>query len=148
MIEAEPLKAITLGEIELTVRVQVGGFQDEGYNMHEPKMLVVLTLKNLNPAKIADVWTQHSSATVTDDLGNQYLEHTAKNQFGSPLFVMGQTVSWGKPSRLRSEKEGMDILIFERPLELASVLTVTLDATKYGKKGSIRLLVPKSHYRP
>jgi hypothetical protein len=146
VIEAETMKVIDLGDVQLTASAKVTTFSDENYGIHNGLLLVTLTLKNPNPAKIVDVWTQHLAGKVVDDLGNEYLELTAKNQFGSPLFVMRQTLSWGKPTRLRTEKDGTDLVFFETPLALASTITLTLDAKKYGRKGTIRLIVPKAVY--
>ena len=86
---------------------------------------------------------QVDDATLEDNVGNSYERISAVNEIGLENHINGQIPS-GRVRPVRSDEVGTDFLVFDRPVEGASVLFLTLDASKYGGSGRIKVQIPKS----
>jgi hypothetical protein len=111
---------------------------------HDPEFVVTIQFKNYNPNRVVEAGAQVDAATLEDDVGNRYSRIKAKNEIGLENKIDEQ-ISSGKVRPVRSDdKDARDLLVFERPVPGASTLTLTLDASKYGGSGKIKVKIPKS----
>lgn len=111
---------------------------------HDPEFVITIRFKNYNPNRVLDAGAQVDVATLEDDVGNKYDRVKAANEIGMENKIDGQ-ISPDKVRPVRSDdKEARDLLVFNRPVPGASVLTLTLDASKYGGSGKVKVKIPKS----
>jgi hypothetical protein len=79
------------------------------------------------------------SGTLADEHGNHYKRIT----FGFGNKVAGQVYS----ESIYPGESITDVLVFERPVDAAKRLTLTLPASNFGGKGKVRVLVPRAFSR-
>jgi hypothetical protein len=109
--------------------------------LHEPALVVRIGIKNHNANRVVEAGSQSDSATLADDVGNRYDRIVARSQIGLPTRVPGQ-IPPGSVLRVRSDEREEDVLLFDRPVPGASVLTLTLDGSRYGSSGKVKVTIP------
>jgi hypothetical protein len=135
------------GDLGVTVvRGKAEGFistNSGDFDFHSGDTYVVtIGLKNYNPNRVLEVPSQAEVATLSDDVGNTYAPIRARSDTGRRAEILGQ-ITPGHKVRLRSDdKNEMDLLVFDKPVPGATVLTLTLDADRYGGKGTIAVTIP------
>lgn len=137
---------VRFGDLGVTVysaRVVAWGSMSSGGHphVHPPDFVVVLTLTSHNPNRELSVQGQTGHCSLADDVGNTYGEMQAKSEGGFTNTINGQ-IQPGQPRRVRSGEPANDIVVFRKPVPGASAVTLTLDATRYGGQGKIRVRVP------
>lgn len=114
---------------------------------HNPEFVVRLKLKNYNSNRVIDAGAQSGVAKLTDDIGNDYKELLATNEFGLNNTIDGQ-IPDGHVRPVRSDADGQDVIVFSRPVPGASKVDLLLDATKYGGSGKIKVTIMKAAWLP
>ena len=108
---------------------------------HEPAYVVQLVIKNYNPNRVLEVGAQADVATAEDDVGNHYESLKTKNELGIRTYIVGQ-IPPGKTLPVRPDKPDEDVLVFDRPVPGASLMRLSLDASRYGGTGTIHVTIP------
>ncbi len=105
------------------------------------QFVVRMGMQSLNPNRVVDVESQADVARAEDDVGNTYRALTARTEFGLPARIFGQ-IPPGRSVGVRPDEPQSDVLVFERPVPGASCIKLTLDASRYGGTGTVRLNIP------
>jgi hypothetical protein len=139
---------IRFGDLGVTVtQAQVSGYSSRtaaGRLMnHTPEFVIHTKFKNYNPKRVVKAGSQVRSSTLVDDVGNSYQGIRATNEIGLTNEIEGQ-ISPGMAIEVRSDEPATDVLVFDRPVQGASFIFLTLDASKYGGSGKVRIKIPKS----
>lgn len=103
----------------------------------ETNLNIIVGVSNSNPARTIGFvgWsTERGGAKLTDELGNSYRQVT----FGVGRIVVGSTES----ATLYADSMAQDVIVFERPVPAAKILTLQLSAENFGGKGSIKGRIP------
>jgi len=151
-IVAESGKEMRFGDLGVTVTgARVMSFRSirpsGGELVHGSELCVGITFKNYDTTRIAHAQSQIGHCSLTDDVGNKYSLVTAKTDAGFRAAIQGQ-IPQDMEIDVRSEMTGQDLLVFSKPVEGASSVTLTLDASRYGGQGLIEVTFPKSMYKP
>jgi hypothetical protein len=110
---------------------------------HQPAFVITIGLKNYNPNRVIDAGAQVDAARLEDDVGNRYDGIKAVNEIGLAGRIEGQ-IPPGMARPVRSDEDARDVLVFDRPVPGASTLTLTLDASRYGGLGRLKVQIPRS----
>jgi hypothetical protein len=114
---------------------------------HNPAFVVTIKFKNYNRNRIIKAGAQVDVATLDDNVGNRYDRIEARSDLGLAAHIEGQ-IERGYVRPVRSDEEAGDVLVFDRPVEGASTLTLTLDASRYGGSGKVKVKIRLRRVRP
>ncbi|MFQ5731362.1 MAG: hypothetical protein ACE5KM_05335 [Planctomycetaceae bacterium] len=144
---AEPGTAVRQGVVRVSVsKVSVGkvALKNLGQESESKDALLKIELKieNLSDAKKTTYkswgsrFTDFSSeerARLTDNLGNKY----TNSHFGFGATVVGQL----KTESIYPVKSVTDVLVFEAPVQKATILKLELPASAFGGTGMLRMKI-------
>lgn len=150
-----PVRPLKVGETlpvgDLAIKLtsaSVTGFLDDRDNSLAG-LVVQFTVTCTNPKRIVTVPAQAGRARMTDDVGNAYEENIAVGRIADSAGLLWNRIRHKQEVRLQSsDGPRMDAVIFEKPVDGASRVTVDLDASVYGGDGVIRLELARADLFP
>ena len=139
------------GDLQVTIKNAAAGeytstTRGGGRLMQHPKaLMVVLQIKNTNPNREHEARSQTGRAYARDDVGNEYQSLQPLSDMHLETDVPNH-ITKGMSVFLRSDRDVSDTIITGNPVPGASKVTVLIDASCYGGRGMIRLVLTREEW--
>lgn len=147
-VEVVPFgKSKSFGEIQVRVRsVNIGTVSAKSPGgqkifSNDELLIVILGIGNASKTKVLDVSGAAGEASLKDEHENEYPSMKIKTQLGFTADIDGQIK---QRTRVNPNKEIADVLVFERPADVAKKLMLRLPASNYGGSGFIIFECPRT----
>lgn len=117
------------------------------HTSNSPGLVVVLLIETDDKTKEHSAKGAVDSAKLKDTLGNTIPSMGLKTEFGWTCEIHGQLKGHASYA-VRSDKPLTDTLVFDKPVEAATTLTLHLDARDYGGTGELVFEIPEEKWKP